>query len=117
MATVTDTCHGGRGHHYGWGIGAAGIITAGAITVITIITEESSLYSLSSPIARTKARMQRCERSRPQARPVQPALNWRAWSSGEVQPNPISTAIRIRSEWFLAPSFCLSSEVVLATVL
>ena len=30
---------------------------------------------------------------------------------------PISTAIRIRSEWFLAPSFCLSREVVLATVL
>jgi hypothetical protein len=33
------------------------------------------------------------------------------------QPNPISTAIRIRSEWFLASSFCFSSEVVLATVL
>ena len=33
------------------------------------------------------------------------------------QPIPISTAIRIRSEWFLAPSFCLSREVVLATVL
>src|ERR1700712_3151307 len=31
--------------------------------------------------------------------------------------SPISTAIRIRSEWFLAPSFCFSSEVVLATVL
>ena len=30
---------------------------------------------------------------------------------------PISTAIRIRSEWFLAPSFCLSNDVVLATVL
>lgn len=30
---------------------------------------------------------------------------------------PISTAIRIRSEWFLAPSFCLSRDVVLATVL
>jgi len=34
-----------------------------------------------------------------------------------LQPSSISTAIRIRSEWFLAPSFCLSSEVVLATVL
>jgi hypothetical protein len=33
------------------------------------------------------------------------------------QPKPISTAMRIRSEWFLAPSFCLSSDVVLATVL
>ena len=33
------------------------------------------------------------------------------------QPRPISTAIRIRSEWFFAPSFCLSKEVVLATVL
>lgn len=30
---------------------------------------------------------------------------------------PISTAIRIRSEWFFAPSFCLSRDVVLATVL
>jgi hypothetical protein len=35
----------------------------------------------------------------------------------EVQPSSISTAIRIRSEWFLAPSFCLSRDVVLATVL
>ena len=33
------------------------------------------------------------------------------------QPSSISTAIRIKSEWFLAPSFCFSSEVVLATVL
>ena len=39
------------------------------------------------------------------------------WQSGAGQPSPISTAIRIRSEWFLAPSFCFSSEVVLATVL
>lgn len=31
--------------------------------------------------------------------------------------SPISTAMRIRSEWFFAPSFCFSSEVVLATVL
>ena len=31
--------------------------------------------------------------------------------------SPISTAIRIRSEWLFAPSFCLSNEVVLATVL
>ena len=30
---------------------------------------------------------------------------------------PISTAILIRSEWFLAPNFCLSRDVVLATVL
>src|SRR5690242_16673721 len=37
--------------------------------------------------------------------------------SGCCQPRSISTAIRIRSEWFFAPSFCLSSEVVLATVL
>ncbi len=34
-----------------------------------------------------------------------------------IQLRPISTAIRMRSEWFLAPSFCLSSDVVLATVL
>jgi hypothetical protein len=38
------------------------------------------------------------------------------WTT-DAQPNPISTAIRIRSEWFLAPSFCLSRDVVLATVL
>ncbi len=30
---------------------------------------------------------------------------------------PISTAMRIRSEWLFAPSFCFSKEVVLATVL
>ncbi len=30
---------------------------------------------------------------------------------------PISTAILIKSEWFFAPSFCLSRDVVLATVL
>src|SRR6266536_4080400 len=42
---------------------------------------------------------------------------WRETSLVRNQPNPISTAIRIRSEWFLAPSFCFSSEVVLATVL
>ena len=30
---------------------------------------------------------------------------------------PISTAILIKSEWFLAPNFCLSRDVVLATVL
>ena len=35
----------------------------------------------------------------------------------ENQPIPISTAILIRSEWFFAPSFCLSRDVVLATVL
>ncbi|MBA3651685.1 MAG: hypothetical protein H0W66_09455 [Chthoniobacterales bacterium] len=39
------------------------------------------------------------------------------WQSDAGQPSPISTAIRIRSEWFLAPSFCFSIEVVLATVL
>jgi hypothetical protein len=33
------------------------------------------------------------------------------------QPIPIATAIRIRSEWLFAPSFCLRSDVVLATVL
>jgi hypothetical protein len=33
------------------------------------------------------------------------------------QLKPISTAMRIRSEWFFAPSFCFSKEVVLATVL
>ena len=44
-------------------------------------------------------------------------LDWGVWSLAEIQPSPISTAIRIRSEWFLAPSFCLSRDVVLATVL
>ncbi len=47
-------------------------------------------------------------------------LQPRAARSGPCRDNqliPISTAIRIRSEWFLAPSFCLSRDVVLATVL
>ena len=43
-------------------------------------------------------------------RPKGPILSGR-------QSSPISTAIRIRSEWLFAPSFCLSNEVVLATVL
>jgi hypothetical protein len=34
-----------------------------------------------------------------------------------AQPRPSSTAIRIRSEWFFAPSFCFSKDVRLATVL
>ena len=34
-----------------------------------------------------------------------------------AQSIPISTAMRMRSEWFLAPSFCFSSDVVFATVL
>jgi hypothetical protein len=33
------------------------------------------------------------------------------------QPRPSSTAIRIRSEWFFAPSLCFSKDVRLATVL
>ena len=53
---------------------------------------------------------------------TEPAASWSSRFSpwGQFlgcQFMPISTAIRIRSEWFLAPSFCLSNEVVLATVL
>ncbi len=35
----------------------------------------------------------------------------------DSQLRPISTAMRIRSEWFLAPSFCFSIDVMLVTVL
>ena len=44
-------------------------------------------------------------------------LSKRLEAAGRPQSSPISTAIRIRSEWLFAPSFCLSNEVVLATVL
>ena len=55
-------------------------------------------------------------------RPAGPAASWssRFGAGPQVRGRqliPISTAILIRSEWFLAPSFCLSRDVVLATVL
>jgi hypothetical protein len=40
----------------------------------------------------------------------------RSRSGFDISPGS-STAMRIRSGWFFAPSFCLSSEVVLAAVL
>jgi hypothetical protein len=52
-------------------------------------------------------------------RPAGPAASWssRFGAGPGHQLIPISTAILIRSEWFLAPSFCFSRDVVLATVL
>lgn len=64
------------------------------------------------PIARANANDSDANGSRPSG-----AAGSAGSERQRVQPSSISTAIRIRSEWFLAPSFCLSSEVVLATVL
>jgi hypothetical protein len=92
------------------------VITNGVTIAATTTTSEVSLSSLFViPIARTTREWQRRERSRREARPVR-CFRRRLDLVG-AQPSPISTAIRIRSEWFLAPSFCFSSEVVLATVL
>src|SRR4051812_40480457 len=97
----------------GDGAVAADIITAGATTIAATITDNGFSPSAAcvDPLPRRKqapadgrSRLTGAACSTP-ARPV------------AVQPNLISTAIRIRSEWFLAPSFCFSSEVVLATVL
>ena len=90
------------------GAEAAGTITAGAI----IASIDTRWMLLSSSHCPNESRHQRYGRSRRAARPVQISRQ-----SDAHQPRPISTAIRIRSEWFFAPSFCLSSEVVLATVL
>jgi hypothetical protein len=90
------------------GAGVADTITAGVITVASTETL-IRLVLLSSIHCPDESRHRRYGRSRRQARPVQ--------FSDAGQPSSISTAIRIRSEWFLAPSFCFSSEVVLATVL
>ena len=103
-ATVTVTC-----------IGDADIITDGtgaAATTSIAITDKPSLDSRSPFHCPGERELQRQER-------VAPARRGRFGppSADGAQPSPISTAIRIRSEWFLAPSFCLSSEVVLATVL
>lgn len=56
-------------------------------------------------------------RSAPPPNRLHPGAAGSVLRANERQPIPISTAILIRSEWFLAPSFCLSSDVVLATVL
>ena len=90
------------------GAGAAGTITAGVITVVTTekLIRRVLLSSIHCP---DESRHRWYGRPRRQARPVQ--------FPDAGQPNSISTAIRIKSEWFLAPSFCFSSEVVLATVL
>ena len=92
-------------------------ITVGieAAVTATIITEESLLHCRVTNCP-DDARMKATRTGRAlEARPVRPALNRRAVQG--LQPSPISTAIRIRSEWFLAPSFCFSRDVVLATVL
>ena len=90
------------------GAGAAGTITAGVI----IASTDTRWMLLSSSHCPNESRHQRYGPSRRAARPVQIFRQ-----SDSCQPRPISTAIRIRSEWFFAPSFCLSSDVVLATVL
>lgn len=65
------------------------------------------------------SRRPRIARTRGGADPsAEPAASWSSrFGPWRCQFIPISTAIRIRSEWFLAPSFCLSRDVVLATVL
>ena len=91
----------------------AGAITNGVTIAATTIGKPSLQFGIAILIARAMHELQRRER-------VAPARRGRFSSicnAYRAQPNPISPAIRIRSEWFLAPSFCLSSEVVLATVL
>ena len=112
---------GGHGHGHGQctaaaavtimdGAGAAGTITAGAI-IVTTDTRFLAGDCFRRPIAPTKAGT--CIWT---VAPIGATSS--VFRSVEAcQPRSISTAIRIRSEWFLAPSFCLSSEVVLATVL
>ena len=111
MGTATAICTAAAVVTITDGAGAADTITAGAITVAT--TDPQGLRwttAFVDPIAPTKASTG--------------DMDGRADRRGQFslqavacQPSPISTAIRIRSEWFLAPSFCFSSEVVLATVL
>ena len=105
MATATDI-RGGRGHHYGWGRGRGHhygwrhhLIDRFSWTLLS-----SSYCPDESNAGNVDGRADRRDQF--------------SFSIAQAcQPNPISTAIRIKSEWFLAPSFCLSSEVVLATVL
>ena len=104
------------------------VVTAGAVTITD--GTEAAVTTNGVTIAAGKAfvvfafRHSHCPDDRRIAatRSVAPSRRGRFSGSGAndsagAQPSPISTAIRIRSEWFLAPSFCLSSEVVLATVL
>ena len=100
-----------------WAAAAAATITAGeeaaATTTAGVTIAHQTGIRFRHIIARTKANL---------------AMNWPRPSAAvqflsgigtesDRQPRPISTAIRIRSEWFLAPSFCFSSDVTLATVL
>jgi hypothetical protein len=101
--------HGARGNHYGWGRGR-GRRTAGTVTVTTDYAPFAG-DCFRRPIAPTKANT--CDMDGRADRRDQFSFR----SVEACQPRPISTAIRIRSEWFFAPSFCLSNEVVLATVL
>ena len=64
-------------------VGAEGavIITDGTeAAVTTSVTGKPSLYSPSSPIARTKVNCSDANGSRLKARPVRPAPNCEAWS-------------------------------------
>ena len=98
--------------------GAEGAVTitdgTGAAVTTSDGTKLRSVRSAAMPnlLRRYAAAVQPMGRAFQGARPVRPLS-----IVGNHQPRSISTAIRIRSEWFLAPSFCLSSEVVLATVL
>ena len=108
-ATAIGRMHAAAGVTIMAGAGAAGTITAGAIIVTTDTRSRRGL--LSSNHCPNESRRRDMD-----GRADRRGQSFPAVVAGR-QPRPISTAIRIRSEWFLAPSFCFSSEVVLATVL
>src|SRR6266545_8166724 len=105
MGTATDII---------WAAGAeaADIITAGTSTAAFTDARAFAGYCFCRSIARTRANAGDMDG---RANRRDQFSLFRGSDAG--QPSPISTAIRIRSEWFFALSFCLSSEVVLATVL
>jgi hypothetical protein len=95
--------------------GIADAATASGITcaaIITVAKKNAPPFVFVIPLPGRQANAGDANGRARAARPVLPSLK-----CNNPQPNPISTAMRIRSEWFFAPSFCLSSEVVLATVL
>ena len=90
------------------GVEAAGIIRAGAITAADADFRWRGFRRSIAPTRADAGDMDGRAERRDQ-------FNFSGFDAGHLK--PISTAIRIRSEWFFAPSFCLSSDVVLATVL
>jgi len=86
--------------------GKAGRSPAGELTAISRMPDRQSTAFVASIARRT--------------RHLPTKKNWPhdcTFNSCKRQASSISTAIRTRSEWFFAPSFCLSRDVVLATVL